>query len=1248
MLSSPQPNLFQQETMVNRALRVTQFTTGEESNGQVNGPRQSLSSGASLTSSSVSEEEISNERERLSTFTMKPEQDKQLMSEGSLQQNTLRQLGQQLMATWHAPHPELSVDNLLDLHLQQIYRWFPNQVALATIYIYRETGLLYLERMVGPLQDRIQTRTAHPQGAAARLIRHKRPIFVNNTNQWPSTVPPIPDHIARNSSIRSYFSLPLLIGLAEREEVIGVIQVSLTQPQSFTEPWQSQIWLWAQQAAILIQNARVIRRRRGEEQAFATISASATAGDPDEVATVIAEQVHNLTKSAFVAILGHDTEQGKLVTQGSPIFGNERSSTIIELDLQQPSINGHVFASGTPYYAPDVRRDPYYMTYAGWDEEMEAAFCVPLIVQNQGIGTIYMTSMTPDGIAVDDRIFLQKLAPHAAVALHLATLMAEERKHRTLQTEQVQILNKVKKFQADIVDILPVDDQMRQIRLALAALGMNTDGFTIATYDQQQGTILFPKVRERGITLCTDQKAPGMRYGLRRLGEFSDLIDYLLKTQESLLIDDFATWPHRAEIAAMYRDGIRCCLAVPLRRSDRIIGVLALNGYDRPGLYSSADQRLLEAIAGEIAIVIDNAQKYDAVLSALQQSVRELHAVSAFQQQISNIAIDDDAELRGADIVDINPAVALPSIEERELQNIYDQASNAMADVGLKTGSMYIALYDEQTKTINLPLIYEADQPVDAAFRQAYHRRRLGDYPNLIEWVIEHRRPLHFATRKVMEEWGAQRGNRFQLPERSRSWMGAPMCIRNQLIGVLVLRDMEHDNVFREEHSQLLETIAAQAAVVIDNARLYERARKAVRQLHALYEAGQRIARAGLSLHNVLQAILQQAVRVTGGYFATLRLAVQPESNSEPMLMLEAVWPPEQQQQIPKALLRMPISGPGIVPQAFRQNRYRLVPDVCADNHFVDSAATGETRAEMAVVLRQADQQNKRAIGVLNVEHREVGGLTKEDHAGVLVGLANLAALAIKNVRQAGELDEARDYAIVNEALAWMGIFGAETQHTMAQKISSMRYCLDTLRAWGERLPTEEQEILLDVTGDLSKIVNDIQAIGPPDSIEMVTNVPTNVDIELRQSITQWCEEHNQSAPEPVNVLFDLQCDQTQIAVPARILRIATEKLIHNALRAMPNGGALTIRSRRREKAVQIDIADSGAGIPHFARSDFLKRPIQRPTDAGQSDNAGGSGMGAHMARIVARRHHGELELVETSEAGTTLRLTFPIATGGI
>jgi signal transduction histidine kinase len=100
---------------------------------------------------------------------------------------------------------------------------------------------------------------------------------------------------------------------------------------------------------------------------------------------------------------------------------------------------------------------------------------------------------------------------------------------------------------------------------------------------------------------------------------------------------------------------------------------------------------------------------------------------------------------------------------------------------------------------------------------------------------------------------------------------------------------------------------------------------------------------------------------------------------------------------------------------------------------------------------------------------------------------------------------------------------------------------------------------------------------------------------------------------------------------------MATEKLVHNALKAMDPVGCLTVRTVQVGDQVQVEISDTGAGLPAHAREGFLRRRIQ-PIAAEK-----GSGMGALMARLVARRLGGDLTLVATGPTGTTLRLTLPI-----
>ena len=142
----------------------------------------------------------------------------------------------------------------------------------------------------------------------------------------------------------------------------------------------------------------------------------------------------------------------------------------------------------------------------------------------------------------------------------------------------------------------------------------------------------------------------------------------------------------------------------------------------------------------------------------------------------------------------------------------------------------------------------------------------------------------------------------------------------------------------------------------------------------------------------------------------------------------------------------------------------------------------------------------------------------------------------------------------------------------------------------------------------------------------------------------RWCDAYNKEQNAAIDCHFDLNCDQLKIRAPTNILRIAAEKVVHNALKAMVKEGVLTVRSQCTNGQIAIDFEDSGPGIPEFARPYFLKRAIQRPPEAqGQ-----GTGMGALMARIVARRYRGDLTLLETGKEGTKLRLTFPVYEVGV
>ena len=103
-------------------------------------------------------------------------------------------------------------------------------------------------------------------------------------------------------------------------------------------------------------------------------------------------------------------------------------------------------------------------------------------------------------------------------------------------------------------------------------------------------------------------------------------------------------------------------------------------------------------------------------------------------------------------------------------------------------------------------------------------------------------------------------------------------------------------------------------------------------------------------------------------------------------------------------------------------------------------------------------------------------------------------------------------------------------------------------------------------------------------------------------------------------------------------LQHAIVNLIKNAFDAMPRGGTLTITTRSNGEHVDVDIEDTGSGIPEEIRSRmfepfFTTKPIHQ-----------GSGLGLVIAKEVVERSGGTIEFSSHSGAGTTFRIHVPTA----
>jgi signal transduction histidine kinase len=125
---------------------------------------------------------------------------------------------------------------------------------------------------------------------------------------------------------------------------------------------------------------------------------------------------------------------------------------------------------------------------------------------------------------------------------------------------------------------------------------------------------------------------------------------------------------------------------------------------------------------------------------------------------------------------------------------------------------------------------------------------------------------------------------------------------------------------------------------------------------------------------------------------------------------------------------------------------------------------------------------------------------------------------------------------------------------------------------------------------------------------------------------------------ERTGVQLSFECDDTiEVNADSAMLRQAFLNLALNACQAMPNGGALQIRSEAiRGHRVLITFADTGVGI----KPEHLKRIF----DLYFTTKDRGSGIGLSMVYRTIQMHDGEIEVESTPGKGTTFRVTLPQA----
>lgn len=241
--------------------------------------------------------------------------------------------------------------------------------------------------------------------------------------------------------------------------------------------------------------------------------------------------------------------------------------------------------------------------------------------------------------------------------------------------------------------------------------------------------------------------------------------------------------------------GAETMLALPLTVGELTIGVLVARQREAQTTASSTDDLHLTFLVSMIADMLHQ----DLVLDLIQHRVEQLAVLNEIARVVS-------ASIRIEDV----------------LETIYQQVGRV-----IDTSTYFVLLWDEDSDTLALEILYDEGA--------RYPKRVVSACEGLSGWVIQNRRTLRSNNLEFdIERLGIAPllGGR---SAPSQSWLGVPMIRGEQVLGALAVASYE-PNAFSADDEELLQSVAAQAAIAIENARLYEQVRKRLGDLQQAQE----------------------------------------------------------------------------------------------------------------------------------------------------------------------------------------------------------------------------------------------------------------------------------------------------------------------------------------------------------------------------------------------------------------------------
>ncbi len=639
-------------------------------------------------------------------------------------------------------------------------------------------------------------------------------------------------------------------------------------------------------------------------------------------------------------------------------------------------------------------------------------------------------------------------------------------------------------------------------------------------------------------------------------------------------------------------------LCVPMKIGDRVIGVLDAESVE-PNHFTQADQQLLQSLADQTMVALQNAWLFDQV----RQRAVQLQTAAEVSRAATSV---------------LELAQLLPQVVELICERF---------------GLYYVGLFlvDEGGEWV----VLQAGTGKAGQTQLAQgHRLKVGG-ESMVGWCVAN------AQARIAPDVG-QEAIHFDNPllPDTRSEMALPLIYRGETIGALTVQST-HPATFSQEDVTTLQTMADQLANAIENARFYQAERARRQELEAIQQASLSLT-ASLDLPQVLDAILHAALNLISAQDAHIFLY-----DGDCLTFGAALWMDGERET--------PFINPrpgGLTYAVARQGEPIIVPDLRTHPLFADAPPDW-----VGAIAGLPLKIGQRVVGVMNIARPEPGSFS-EAQLRALRLLAAQAAIAIENARlhedlqaQLDALRRTQTRLVQSEKLAAIGELVAGVAHELNNPLTSIIGFAQLLQH--SQVDGQSQQDLNKIVAQAQRAASIVRGLldfarqYPPERKPVQVNdvLDSTLDLlayELRISNIEWTTHYSPDLP-------------LTMADPQQLQQVFVN-LVHNACQAMSGAhghGHLTVSSEfefpaflnhqhRAQPVIRVMVQDDGPGIPsdlmpHIFNPFFTTKP---PGE--------GTGLGLAVCHGIVSEHGGHIwaeaaQAQDDSPGGTTFFVELPV-----